>query len=58
MTLFVAAALEKLKDGKRIWYKHPDKGFLPEIYGRDTEPINPIILRLDNANITSNREFT
>jgi hypothetical protein len=41
----------------RIWYKHPDKGFLPERYGKDTQPINPIVFDLNTTNVKSNGEF-
>ncbi len=30
----------------RIWYKYPHKGFLPEGYQKDTQPINPITFDL------------
>jgi hypothetical protein len=42
----------------RIWYKHPHKGFLPEGYEKDSEPINPIIFNLNQNNVTNTGEFT
>lgn len=41
----------------RIWYKNPHKGFLPENFDKDTKTINPIILKLDQNNLTVNGDF-
>ena len=36
-----------LPDGKKCWIKDRDKNFLPDGYQRDTIPVNPITIPLN-----------
>ncbi|CAF4040392.1 unnamed protein product [Rotaria sordida] len=57
VTLLVIVVSEKIHNGIRIWYKHSHKGFLPDQYTKDTNPINPIEFNLNTNNITNNGDF-
>jgi hypothetical protein len=53
----VAVVAEVVNDGMTIWYKHSNKGFLPDGYEKDTEPINPILFDLNQNNVNKTREY-
>ncbi|CAF3839790.1 unnamed protein product, partial [Rotaria sp. Silwood1] len=55
--LRIIVVLEAIDNDKRIWYKHPDKGFLPDQYTKDTNPINPIEFNLNKNNLTNDEDF-
>ncbi|CAF2968803.1 unnamed protein product [Rotaria sp. Silwood2] len=57
VTLLIVVVFEEIKNGMRIWYKHPHKGFLPEQYTKNTDPINPIELNLNGNNLTSDGDL-
>jgi hypothetical protein len=41
----------------RIWYRHPNKGFLPDGYTKDTQTINPMQIHLDKNNLTTDGDL-
>ena len=54
----VAVVSEKIDGGMRVWYRHSNKGFLPDQYTKDTDPMNPIYLDLNETNVTRDGDFT
>jgi hypothetical protein len=48
---------KKLANGKICWIKHPNKGFLPKVYERDTLTVNPISFPLDGITLSKEGDF-
>ncbi|CAF1176210.1 unnamed protein product [Rotaria sp. Silwood1] len=55
LAIFVVS--EKLENGKRTWYKHRDKGFLPKNCTRDSQSVNPIVFDINESNLTLEGDF-
>ncbi|CAF4371771.1 unnamed protein product, partial [Rotaria magnacalcarata] len=56
--LMVVVVFEKIEGGMRVWYRHSNKGFLPDQYTKDTDSMNPIYLDLNETNVTKDGDYT
>jgi len=48
---------EKSQPGRRLWYKHRDKGFLPKSYTNATQPVNPISFALTKDDLIEEGDY-